>query len=289
MMALKPQVSPGFLELWIARKWAHTPHHSQRDLWLFASLPIGLAEACSMRPRWNGVWLEERLSVCENFVDCVEVDMLHPRRRWLCCCDGVWWNVIKCAFWCWPGCAVLLALFGSGGRSKFIGEWASLRNWMGLLCVIWISGPLSILYAHFWLSRNRTYNVYLILYAVIINAWGVYCSVLSSCYNISLNFRMERPSWLSLHSLCPSQRTLALAWACIRPTNNWACTVKTLGQRRHLLLLVTETQYVSQQTHTCYTWSHIRVQRPTSPCGQLWQNPTYRSICESLIGNFFFN
>ena len=37
------------------------------------------------RPRWNGGHIEERLS---EVVDCVEVDLLHPHRKW------VLWNVI---------------------------------------------------------------------------------------------------------------------------------------------------------------------------------------------------
>ena len=43
-------------------------------------------------------------------VDCVEVDLLHPRRKWvvwsLWGCDGMPLTSL-CAFWCCPACAVL--------------------------------------------------------------------------------------------------------------------------------------------------------------------------------------
>ena len=86
------------------------------------------------------VWLEEGLSVCERLliamqeVGCVIV-------------MGVWWNVIDvivCLLvlsWlcCTSGIVCELAF---GGRSKFLGEWASLRKRMVLF---WVCPGLSLL------------------------------------------------------------------------------------------------------------------------------------------------
>ena len=79
--------------------------------------------------RWNGghsLVGGEAVSV----VDCVEVDLLHP--------CALWWNVIDIIV-CLPfgvDHAVLYyghCLWTSGGWSKFLGEWASLRYRMVLL------------------------------------------------------------------------------------------------------------------------------------------------------------
>ena len=100
---------------------------------------------------------------------------------------------------------------------------------------------------------------------------------------------MKRTSSLSFHSLRPSQLTIALALACKRRTNNRACTAKRLMlcQRRHLLLLVTETPYHSKRT----------LASPEAPLGFKdllhrvdghEDSSTYWFICEKLIGDFFF-
>ena len=85
----------------------------------------------------------------------MEVDLLHLHRKW------VWW---KCAFWCCPGCAVLVALFvdfrwASGGQSKFVGVYMGVLEEQDgtVVGVLWplpsgpASGSLGILNAHFQL------------------------------------------------------------------------------------------------------------------------------------------
>ena len=71
-------------------------------------------------------------------VDCVEVDLFHPLRKWVVCDYGG--GVVEChRRHCMPfgvDKAVLYywhCLWASGGRSKFLEEWASLRNRMVVL------------------------------------------------------------------------------------------------------------------------------------------------------------
>ena len=88
--------------------------------------------------------------------------VLQPRG--LRCVVVAWWNVINvtvCLLVLTRLCCIIGIVFffyfrlASGGRSKFIGELASMRKWMVQLCaflLLPVSGPLSILYAHFRLS-----------------------------------------------------------------------------------------------------------------------------------------
>ena len=77
------------------------------------------------------VWLEERLSVCERWLIVWRWICSTHTTSGLCGCGG---GV--------PGCAVLFVDFqwASGGRSKFLEEWASLSV---LLWVCSASGPAS--------------------------------------------------------------------------------------------------------------------------------------------------
>ena len=87
------------------------------------------------------VWLEERMSVCERSLIVW---------RWTCSThagSGLWWgcggmsSTLLHGFWCWP---VYYWWTSGWGRSKFLGEWASLRT--GVVGVFWplpTSGPLS--------------------------------------------------------------------------------------------------------------------------------------------------
>ena len=67
-------------------------------------------------PRWNGGHSQESLSVCERLLIVW---------RWNCSTHagcGLWLNVTDVI--------VCLLVLTSGGRSKFLGEWTSLRNRM---------------------------------------------------------------------------------------------------------------------------------------------------------------
>ena len=72
-------------------------------------------------------------------IDCVEVDLLHPRRKWVV---WLWWgyviDLIVCLLVLTRLCFTIGIFCGLPvcfRWSKFLGEWASLRNRMVLLWV----------------------------------------------------------------------------------------------------------------------------------------------------------
>ena len=153
--AVQPQVRPGFLELCISRGpcWCGSVRALSRvDLCLFATPPPLSWQGPVQSMRWRTqvqLWAEHVI------VDCVEVDLLHPHR--------LWWDVIVCLLVLTRLCCALFVT--SGGRWKFLGEWASFRNRMVLLwaCLLPLtsgpaSGPLSILNAHFRLELPHPCN-----------------------------------------------------------------------------------------------------------------------------------
>ena len=91
---------------------------------------IGLAEAFQsvneVADPGGMVWLEERLSVCKRLLIVWRWICSTHIGSGLCGCGGMS-STSLCAFWCWPGCAVLLALF--------VGfQWLVKISWrMGLL------------------------------------------------------------------------------------------------------------------------------------------------------------
>ena len=54
--------------------------------WQRPSSPIQLVN--EVEDPGGMVWLEERLSVCERFLD-----LLHPHRKWVV---WLWWGVVEC-------------------------------------------------------------------------------------------------------------------------------------------------------------------------------------------------
>ena len=124
------------LALWIAllmqQEWARPL--SVWPLNFSHALSIGLAVLFSHLMRWNtrhSLARGEADSVWK-VVDCVEVDLLHPRRKWV-----VWLCIIVCLLVYYWHC-----LWTSGGRSKFLGEMG--LNRIVLLCVC--SGPAHWVY-----------------------------------------------------------------------------------------------------------------------------------------------